>query len=345
MALRDGYGTSPGASCRSVGIKVVADGAMFQRGGDPDRLPRPDGHGRPRATWSRSPIAELVRADARLPRAAGAALGLTYDQLYGGFRWQLPAQVNIGVDVCDRQPPRAPQSSSRTGARTRGASPSASSRTTPTGSRTPCARKGFGDGRPRRDRPTAAARDGASRTSPIYKLGAIAVPLSTRFGPDAIGCESGSAPRDHRRVVLARARASSTVVETIDVDRDLPRCSPAASDRFEPVATAPDTPAMIVYTSGTTGPPKGALHGTGCCYGHLPGFELSHDFFPQPGDLIWTPADWAWIGGLFDVLMPGLYHGVPVSPSRTTKFDPELAFDLIARLGVRNVFIPRPRCG
>ena len=75
-------------------------------------------------------------------------------------------------------------------------------------------------------------------------------------------------------------------------------------------------------------------------YGHLPGFELSHDFFPQPDDLIWSPADWAWMGGLFDVLMPGLYHGRPVLAFQTTKFDPELAFDLIPRLGVRNVFMP-----
>ena len=75
-------------------------------------------------------------------------------------------------------------------------------------------------------------------------------------------------------------------------------------------------------------------------YGHLPGFELSHDFFPQPDDLIWSPADWAWMGGLFDVLMPGLFHGRPVLAFQTTKFDPELAFDLIPRLGVRNVFMP-----
>ena len=129
-------------------------------------------------------------------------------------------------------------------------------------------------------------------------------------------------------------------VRTIDVDRELPALLAAASDRFEPVATGPDTPALIVYTSGTTGPPKGALLAHRVLHGHLPGFELSHDFFPQPDDLIWTPADWAWMGGLFDVLMPGLYHGRPVLAFQTTKFDPELAFDLIPRLGVRNVFMP-----
>ena len=47
--------------------------------------------------------------------------------------------------------------------------------------------------------------------------------------------------------------------------------------------------------------------------GHLPNVEMAHDFFPKPGDLMWTPADWAWIGGLFDVLFPAWYHGVPWS--------------------------------
>ena len=74
--------------------------------------------------------------------------------------------------------------------------------------------------------------------------------------------------------------------------------------------------------------------------GHLPGFELSHDFFPRPGDRIWTPADWAWIGGLYDVVMPGLAHGVPVVAFRTPRFDPEVAFDVIANAGIRNVFMP-----
>ena len=151
----------------------------------------------------------------------------------------------------------------------------------------------------------------------VYKLGAIAVPLSTRFGPDAMAVRLGDADP---AVVLADRELEG--VETIDVERELPALLAAASDRFEPVATAADAPALIVYTSGTTGPPKGALLAHRVLYGHLPGFELSHDFFPQPDDLIWSPADWAWMGGLFDVLMPGLYHGRPVLAFQTTKFDP-----------------------
>jgi acetyl-CoA synthetase len=112
------------------------------------------------------------------------------------------------------------------------------------------------------------------------------------------------------------------------------------ADEFAPLDTGADDPAVIIYTSGTTGNPKGALHAHRVLLGHLPVVELSHDFFPQPGDLFWTPADWAWIGGLFDVLMPSWYHGVPVLAHRARKFDPAAALDLMARHRVRNTFLP-----
>ena len=38
--------------------------------------------------------------------------------------------------------------------------------------------------------------------------------------------------------------------------------------------------------------------------GHLPGVEMAYDLFPQPGDRLWTPADWAWIGGLLEEITP-----------------------------------------
>ena len=78
----------------------------------------------------------------------------------------------------------------------------------------------------------------------------------------------------------------------------------------------------MIFTSGTTGPPKGALHGHRVLLGHLPGFEMAYGFFPQPGDVMWTPADWAWAGGLLNALLPSLYHGVPVVFGRFETLQP-----------------------
>jgi acetyl-CoA synthetase len=114
----------------------------------------------------------------------------------------------------------------------------------------------------------------------------------------------------------------------------------SASADFTAVATTADEAALMIYTSGTTGPPKGALHGHQVLLGHLPGVQFSHEFFPQEGDRIWTPADWAWIGGLLDVLLPSLHLGVPVIVQKFAKFDPEAALALMARAQVRNAFIP-----
>ena len=114
----------------------------------------------------------------------------------------------------------------------------------------------------------------------------------------------------------------------------------AASAEFATVDTAADDPAMIIYTSGTTGNPKGALHAHRVVLGHLPNVEMCHDFLPKPGDLMWTPADWAWIGGLINALFAGWYHGVPIVGHRARKFEPQAAMQMMADHGVRNVFLP-----
>src|ERR1700681_792647 len=114
----------------------------------------------------------------------------------------------------------------------------------------------------------------------------------------------------------------------------------AASAEFLTVDTAADDPAMIIYTSGTTGNPKGALHAHRMLLGHLPNVEMCHDFLPKPGDLMWTPADWAWIGGLINALFAGWYHGVPIVGGRARKFEPQATMQMMADYGIRNVFLP-----
>jgi acetyl-CoA synthetase len=259
---------------------------------------------------------------------------VTYEELCEGFRWQVPAQVNLGVDVCERHPREAVAILVTNGRevtrRVTFGELSDDSNRLANVLRTRGVGEGDRVGIALPQRPETAVAHAA-----VYKLGAIAVPLSTRFGPDALAVRL-----DDAEPALVLADHELDGVATIDVDRELPGLLAEASPRFEPVATAADAPALIVYTSGTTGPPKGALLAHRVLHGHLSAFELSHDFFPQPDDVIWTPADWAWMGGLFDVLMPGLYHRRPVVAFGTTRFDPERAFDLIERIGVRNVFMP-----
>ena len=185
-----------------------------------------------------------------------------------------------------------------------------------------------------------------------YRIGAIAVPLFLLFGEAALefrlrDCgatalvtdQDGLAKLDTIRDTLpdlTRIFALGGGTRALDLADEMGR----ARDSHECVATGPDDPALIIYTSGTTGSPKGALHAHRVLRGHLPGVEAPHDGFPQPGDLFWTPADWACIGGLLDVLLPSLFHGVPVLAHRMPKFDPEFCFDLMARHGVRNAFLP-----
>jgi acetyl-CoA synthetase len=278
-----------------------------------------------------------------------------YDALYRRFRWQLPATYNIGVEVCDRWAAAEPGRIALVHVRPDGRSDDISYgwlRETSNRLANALAAHGVARG----DRVAILlpqSPDVAAVHIAVYKLGAVALPLASLFGVDALSY------RLHNAGVKAIVTNAQGVAKLAAIRADLPALGlvvsvdgtsdgalgladlvARASSDFTPVATAPDDPAMMIYTSGTTGQPKGALHAHRVLLGHLPGIEMPHDFFPQPGDRFWTPADWAWAGGLLDCLLPSLYYGVPVVARRLDKFDPEEAFDLMAKASVRNAFIP-----
>jgi acetyl-CoA synthetase len=279
----------------------------------------------------------------------------TYDEVYQGFHWQIPEYYNIGVDVCDKWADERyrlaliyEDESGRTEKYTFWDIKNLSNR---------LANALHAHGIARGDRVgilLPQCPETAIAHVAIYKLGGIAIPLFTLFGPDAL----------EYRLMNSGARAIITdganVEKILEIRHRLPglqflfvtkgQPGPGVIDfwgalekgasRFDPVPTKADDPALIIYTSGTTGPPKGALHAHRVVLGHVPGVEFFHNFFPKKEDVYWTPADWAWIGGLIDVLLPSWHHGVPVVAYRAKKFDPEQAFHFIAKYGIRNAFMP-----
>ena len=278
--------------------------------------------------------------------------GRTYDEVYRNFRWDIPEYYNIGVDVCDKW----------AGDRQRLALIYID----------PQGREQRYTFRSLRDYSNQLANtlkargiDRSDRVGillsqrpetlishiAVYKLGAVAVQLLTLFGPEAL--EYRLADSQARAVITDKENLSKIhaigerlphleLVIAVDggqgrAEMDFWEALTRAEREFAPVRTRPDDPALIIYTSGTTGQPKGTLHGHRLLLGILPGFEFYHNLFPQKDDLMWTPLDWAYIGGSYDALFPTLHHGYPVLAYRPRKFDPEEAFFMMAKHGVRNL--------
>ena len=186
----------------------------------------------------------------------------------------------------------------------------------------------------------------------VFQMGAIALPLSHLFGPDALEYRMEHAEASVAIVEPATIANLWAIRERLTHLRHVIGVGGArerhvkpwedllanASSRFAAVDTGADDPALIVYTSGTTGPPKGALKAHRALIGNVPGFVHSHDFFPQRGDMFWSPADWAWTGGLMDALLPAWLFGIPILGYRG-RFDAEKAYYLLEKYGVRNSFL------
>jgi acetyl-CoA synthetase len=182
-----------------------------------------------------------------------------------------------------------------------------------------------------------------------HMLGAVAMPLSILFGPDALAYrlqDSGAAfaiVDGAAAPSLVQVRADCpALLETIAIDcaggADWHAELAQAPGDFAAVATKANDPAILIYTSGTTGAPKGALLPQSALLGNLPGFVASQNWFPQQDDVFWSPADWAWTGGLMDALLPTLYFGMPIVGYRG-RFVPEAAFQLMEKYGVTNTFL------
>lgn len=282
-----------------------------------------------------------------------------YDALRAGFRWEIPERYNMGVAVCDRFGVAEPERAAILEAGPRGEVRTVSyGRLRADSNRLASALAGRGVAPG--DRVAVLLPQSADVVvahAAAYKLGAVALPLAGLFGEEALAYRLADAGA--RAVVTdAAGLAKIAAIRARLPDLALVVCRAGAGEgalAYEALLaegdpdcpardTGPDDPALMIYTSGTTGAAKGALHGHRVLLGHMPGFLMMHDFPPKAeegrGDLMWTPSDWAWAGGLLNVLMPSLVLGVPVLAWGATRFTPEAAFALMAERGVTNAFLP-----
>ena len=194
----------------------------------------------------------------------------------------------------------------------------------------------------------------------VLQMGAVAMPLSMLFGPDALSfriqdSQARVAIADESAwAALKAARQDCPSLRTVigvgqaapDGDLDFEAAIRRMPADFKAVKTRAEDPAVLIYTSGTTGNPKGALIAQRALIGNLTGFVCSQNWFgfdpAQAGSssdaVFWSPADWAWTGGLMDALLPSLYFGRPIV-AFNGRFSPEAAFEILQSHGVTHTFL------
>ncbi len=293
-----------------------------------------------------------------------------YETLHHDFRWAVPERLNITELCCSRWALRRPEATAIRQERADGRIETMSYGEL---QREACrlSQLFVSCGVQRGDRVALVLSQGietAAAHMAVYQMGAVAVPLSVLFGPEALAYrlqDSGAvlalADATSMRHVLAVRQQCPGLRGVVAVgvaarglgDLNYDEASGLPGGDFTPVVTLADEAAVLIYTSGTTGPPKGALIPHRALIGNLPGFVCSQNGFgfacfsgaPTPGlapeesdAVFWSPADWAWTGGLMDALLPTLYFGRPIVAYQG-RFAAEKAFELMERHGVTHTFL------
>jgi len=289
-----------------------------------------------------------------------------YDALHSNFRWQVPAQFNIAQVCCGRWA-HAPETSQQVAIREyRSADDDifhSYAELQAQANRLANVLTGLGIGPGER---VAIVMPQCFETAVAYiavlQMGAVAMPLSLLFGADALEFrlhDSGAVAAICDASALAAVqsvRASCPLLRSVigvgEQSLTQDRCDlnyavalARQSSEFAAPVTRCDDPAILIYTSGTTGNPKGALLAQRALVGNLSGFISSQNWFGFDGienqssaAVFWSPADWAWTGGLMDALLPSLYFGRPIVAYQG-RFNPQTALDLMGQCGVTHTFL------
>ncbi|MCL5778297.1 acetate--CoA ligase [Limibaculum sp. FT325] len=153
------------------------------------------------------------------------------------------------------------------------------------------------------------------------KAGMTFTPLFAAFGPEPIRSrmEIGAASvlvttgALYRRKVAAWRHDLPSLKAVLIADDDAPEgcialgpAMAAAPDRFETVATGPEDMALIHFTSGTTGKPKGAVHVHGAVAAHAATGAFALEL--GPGVTYWCTADPGWVTGTSYGIIAPLVH-------------------------------------
>ena len=277
-----------------------------------------------------------------------------YDAIYRSFRWQVPRHFNLFEACCARWARQTPQATALICEHERGDVAQFSySDLHASALRLAAALAALGVARGDRVAIVMPQRfETAVAHMAVSALGAVAMPLSMLFGPDALAYRLNDSQAvlaivDESAIepllaVRAECAALRTVVSVGEAagrgDIDWQACLLGRHAAITPVQTLADDPAVLIYTSGTTGAPKGALIPQRALIGNLTGFVASQNWYPHRAGVFWSPADWAWTGGLMDALLPTLFFGQTVLGYQG-RFDAERACELMQRHRVTHSFL------